>query len=92
MTVSEVPISYNLKVSYSHKNLYLSALFASPFTRHRTKTTMETMPYSQFRDMLDRTQSQYCNLSLTYTFDFGRKTKQVESNIDKSGNSSLLRI
>ena len=92
MTIAEIPVNYSMKLSYSHKNLYLAALVSSPFTKRRTKNTMGAMSYSQFSDMFDRTQSQYFNLSLTYTFDFGRKTKQVESNIDKSGNSSLLRI
>ena len=92
MTIAEIPVNYSMKLSYAHKNLYLAALVSSPFTKRRTKTTMEAMPYYQFREVLDRTQSQYCNLSLTYTFDFGRKTKIIKEEINKEQNSSLLRV
>ncbi len=92
MTISEVPVNYSMKLSYSHKNLYLAALVSSPFSKLRTKTTMEAIPYSLFREVFDRTQSRYCNLSLTYTFDFGRKTKTINEEIDKGHNSSLLRV
>ena len=92
MTIAEIPVNYSMKLSYAHKNFYLAALVSSPFTKRRTKTTIEAMPYCQFREVLDHTQSQYCNLSLTYTFDFGRKTKIIKEEINKEQNSSLLRV
>lgn len=92
MTISEVPVNYSMKLSYARKNLYFAAIVSSPFSKRRTKTTMETMSYCQFREILDRTQSQYCNLSLTYTFDFGRKTKIIKEEINREQNSSLLRV
>jgi hypothetical protein len=92
MTIAEIPINYSMKISYAHKNFYFAANMSSPFSKRRTKTTMNTMAYCQFKEIFDRTQSQYCNLSCTYTFDFGRKTKIISSEIDKGHNSSLLKV
>lgn len=92
MTVFEVPVDYSLALSYSHKNLYASAMVASPFNRRKTKTSLETMSYSQFCDVMNRAQSQYCIISLIYTLDFGRKTKVIDSDINKDVNSSLLKV
>ena len=92
MTVYKMPVNYSLTLSYSHKNLYASAMIASPFNRRHSKTSIETMTYSQFCDVLNRTQYQYCNLSLSYTFDFGRKTKVIDFDLNKESNSSLLKV
>lgn len=92
MTISEIPIDYSLRLSYSKKNLYLSANVRSPFNRRRTKTTMNSMAYSQFCEILNRSQSRYCDIAITYTFDFGRKTKVINEEINRDNNSSLLKV
>ena len=92
MTEHKMPINYSLTLTYSHKNLYASAIVASPFNHRKTETSMETKVYSQFCDVQNRTQYQYCNLSFSYTFDFGRKTKVIDADINKDSNSSLLKI
>lgn len=92
MTISEIPVDYSLKLSYTKKNLYLSASIRAPFNSRSTKTVMESMIYSQSCETLNRSQSQYCNLAITYTFDFGHKTKIINEEINRDNNSSLLKV
>ena len=92
MTIYKIPINYSLTLSYSHKNLYASAMVATPFNRRYTKSSIETMSYTQFCEVVNRAQYQYCNLSFTYTFDFGQKTKVIDSDINRDSNSSLLKV
>ena len=65
---------------------------SSPFTKRKIKTEIQTMPYSQFCEIYNQGQSKYCNISLTYTIDFGKKTKKIENDTDTEINSSLLKI
>lgn len=92
MHISEVPFNYSFRFSYANKGLNIAAYVASPFNRLHTNTIMETPIYSKCCEISNRTQSQYCNLTLSYTFDFGRKTNIIDSEIDKATNSSLLQV
>ena len=92
MTETEIPIDYAARFSYSYKTLYLSCMISYPFSKRHVKTKMETIPYSQYSNVIDKTQSQYANISLVYTFDFGHKIKTDDSDVNKSINSSLLKI
>ena len=92
MTLEKIPVNYSLNLSYAHKNLYLSAYINSPFTDRHIKQRISTRAYSLYRDLYSKTTSQYCCVSLPYTLDFGRKTKKIETDIDRDNNSSLLQI
>jgi len=92
MTLTETPISYNMVLSYSHKNLYSSIQIASPFTKRRINSVLDTPVYSSVSSLYNRSSGKYCYVTLSYTFDFGRKTEKVEEEIDKGNNSMLLQI
>lgn len=92
MTESEIPVDYSANFSYSNKNLFLSCMVSAPFSKRHVKTKMESIPYSQYANVYDKTKSQYCNISIVYSFDFGHKVKVDNSEINKSINSSLLKV
>lgn len=92
LAIYKIPINYSMRCSYSYKNLFLSIIMSSPFTKRKIKTEIQTMPYSQFCEIYNQGQSKYCNISLTYTIDFGKKTKKIENDTDTEINSSLLKI
>ena len=92
LTIYKVPINYSLRCSYSHKNLFVSATISSPFTKRKIKTEIQTIPYSQFCEIYNHEQSKYCNITLAYTFDFGKKTKKINEELNNDTNSSLLKV
>jgi hypothetical protein len=90
LEVMQQPIDYGARLSYSHQNLNISMYMASPFHQRTIKTTLETLAYDEYNESRSKSNSQYCNLLLTYTFDFVRKTKTEQLDLDKSVNSALL--
>lgn len=91
LTKIKYPFNYSLMVSYSRKNLIASASISSPFGKRRIKYSLSSQYYSFDNRMLDHQNYRYCNLSLSYLFEFGRKTKYTKPDIDTDYNSSMLR-
>lgn len=85
------PLNYNLKVSYSYKNLIASATAYAPFKKRSIGTDLDTKYHTFNTEIINHQNYQYCTLSISYLFEFGRKVKRVDSNIDTSVNSSILR-
>lgn len=85
------PLNYNLKVSYSYKNLIASATAYAPFKKRSISTDLDTKYHTFNTEIINHQNYQYCTLSISYLFEFGRKVKRVDSNIDTSVNSSILR-
>lgn len=85
------PLNYNLKVSYSYKNLTASATACAPFGKRTINTTLDTKYHTFNTDIINHQNYQYYTLSLSYLFEFGRKVKRVDYNVDTSINSSILR-
>ena len=85
------PFSYNFMVSYSHKNLIASASVNSPFGKRRIEYSMSSPYYSFCNRMLSHQNYRNCSLSLSYLFEFGRKTTYTKPDIDTEHSSSMLR-
>lgn len=91
LTKTRSPLNYNFKVSYSYNNLIASASIYSPFGKRCIKYSINTPYYSYNNKMLNHQNYKYVNLSLSYLFEFGRKTKYIEPDIDVDHSSSMLR-
>lgn len=92
LAVRKVPVNYGISCSYSNKNLFIEFMCVSPFTS-RTEKRMLDMPYYTYNMQENsRAESKYCNIKLSYSLDFGRKTRKVKRDIDNNINSSLLRV
>lgn len=91
LAVREIPVNYGIACSYSNKYLFVELLCVSPFASRKEKSILN-VPYYTY-DILkkSRTESQYCNVKISYSLDFGRKTNKVKRDIDNNVNSSLLR-
>ncbi|MDO4189804.1 MAG: hypothetical protein Q4D29_12545 [Lachnospiraceae bacterium] len=87
----KTPINYNLKVSYSHKNLIASATAYAPFKKRSFNTALDSKYHTFNTEIINHQNYQYYTISLSYLFEFGRKVKRVDSNIDTTINSSILR-
>lgn len=92
LAINKQPIDYGMSCSYSIKDLLAEILVVSPFTKRKVHSILDTPYYAYNIQTQNRTESQYCNLKITYTFDFGRKTGKVKRSIDNEINSALLRV
>lgn len=91
LVVSRSPIDYGMSCSYSKGNLYVELQAVSPFKKQEKRYWLDLPIYSYSKSVKDQTDSQYVNVKIAYSLDFGRKTKKVEKDISKNINSSLLR-
>lgn len=92
MVVSKTPVDYGMSCSYSKGNLYVEMQVVSPFKKQEKHYWLDLPIYSYTKSIKDQTASQYANIKIAYSLDFGWKTKKVEKDISKSINSSLLRV
>lgn len=92
LVLKNIPLDYGLNSSYAIKDFLVEVLVASPFTKRKNHIILDTSCYAYNFHTQNRTDSQYCNIKVTYTLDFGRKTNKVKRNIDNEINSSLLRV
>ena len=92
LVVSRTPIDYGMSCSYSKGNLYVELQAVSPFKKQEKRYWLDLPIYSYHKSIKDQTDSQYANIKIAYSLDFGRKTKKVDKDISKSINSSLLRV
>lgn len=86
-----IPINYTLSMSYSYKNLLMSLFVQSPFNKRTLKHHLDAEVYKMQNDMSNPSFGQFCALSLSFSFDYGRKTKRIEKDVDSSINTSLLK-
>lgn len=89
MTI-HTPFNYNFKISYSIRNISASATAFAPFKKRHIETSLDTPYYSFDNSILNRQAYQHYTFSLTYFFEFGRKVKRVDLDIDKSIKSAIL--
>jgi hypothetical protein len=87
-----LPVNYGIACSYNHKNLFAEVQIESPFTKRRGHYILNTPYYVYDVYRKDITESRYCNIKISYSFDFGRKTNKIKRDIDNNINSSLLRV
>ncbi len=89
--IEETPVNYGLECTYSKGNFFAEVNIVSPFTDRKFRKSFRHELYAYLSDEDFRTSSRYCHIKLTYTFDFGRQTKKVRQEVDKTINSSLLK-
>lgn len=92
LVVSKTPIDYGMLCSYSKDNLYVELQVVSPFKKQEKRYRLDLPIYSYHKRIKDQTNSQYANIKIAYSLDFGRKTKKVDKDVSKNINSSLLRV
>lgn len=90
--ISKKPIDYGMTFSYSKGNLYAQLQVVSPFKKQEMHYWLDLPIYNYDKRYKDQMASQYANIKIAYSLDFGRKAKEVEKDINKSINSSLLRV
>lgn len=88
---SKMPFSYNMQVSYSHKGLRMSAATTMPFNKATFEYTTQTPFYMSNSSLRDRQQSQFCSISLSYTFRFGKEIEREDKDVDTNVKSAILR-
>lgn len=86
------PINYQLGAVYSCDNLYMSLSIVSPFVKRTIKGLLDTTAYSKYMESYNRVSSNYCSLTVSYTFEFGRKIQKIEKGAEEQHNSSLMPI
>lgn len=91
LTKIKSPFNYNFSISYSHKNLIASASIYSPFGKRCIEYSMDSPYYTYNNRMLSHQNYKYCSFSLSYLFEFGRKTEYIKPDIDTDNGSSMLR-
>lgn len=91
LSYSSVPMTYGLQATYSHKNLYVALNCVTPFDRLRTKSWLTTPLYENHVTSYSRSGSRYVSLTLSFSFDFGKRVERVERE-KSSVNSSLMTL
>lgn len=81
---------YNIGVSYALGNLIFGARLDNIFNKHNTTKSYYRSPYYDFtRTSFGR--GRCFNLSVTYTFDYGKKVdRSIDIDTGHSGESSIL--
>lgn len=92
LAILENPLKYSLTLSYTYRDLYASIYVASPFNNRIYESIINTDVYDSVMKLDMAQSSQYCKLSVAYTFSFGFKTTTEKKEIDMNSNSSLLKI
>ena len=88
LSYSSYPTSYGLQATYSRKNLYVALNCLMPFNKLKFKNNLATPLYGYNETSYNRSNSQYLRITISYSFDFGRRVERVER--EKSSASSSL--
>lgn len=89
--IEETPVNYGLECTYSKGNFFAEVNLVSPFTDRKFRKMFQHALYAYYSDEDFKTNSRYCHIKLAYTLDFGRQTKKVRQEVDRTVNSSLLK-
>ena len=82
---------YGLSLTYGHKNLYVEVGCQDIFNKNfYDRSTLTTPYYSYDNRSYSKSSNQQVYVSVSYNFDFGRKTEKTRLGIDNSTNSSIL--
>ncbi len=78
------------------KKLYVSILIsvalAGNIKSFASIASQDTTAYSKYMESYNRVSSNYCSLTVSYTFEFGRKIQKIEKGAEEQHNSSLMPI
>lgn len=90
--IEEIPVNYGVECTYSKGNFFAEVHVVSPFTNRKFRKTFQHELYTYCSDDAFRINSRYCHVKLAYTLDFGHQVRKSKQDIDKSINSSLLKV
>ncbi len=83
---------YSMSLSYAHKDLKIRALAKCPFTKCKTRTSVELPLYSSYATDVMRDASRIVTFTIQYSFDYGsKKVDKINLDIDRDPNSSILK-
>jgi len=91
-TVVSLPWDFGLSGGWSKGSLRVEAGFHNPFYRRpRIESSLDTPQYRFYGSQWSPTDRQSAYVKAVWTFDFGKKTRHDDPNVDKSINSGILR-
>jgi hypothetical protein len=88
----KMPCNYGLNVTYSHRNLYAELNIVTPFNDLYIEKEMHSEHYTYNGKYYAPIYQKYCNVTISYTFDFGRKVAKDRKDVDSNINNSLLKL
>ena len=86
------PLSYGLKATYRHKNLYVALNTGMPFNDWKQHVWLDTPAYSLDNETCSRGNSRYLSVSVSYSFDFGRRVERDMKMQEVNSESSLMKV
>lgn len=85
--------TYEWKVNWTHKALTIEALVCNPFSRYdKQHITMDYGCYNRNSWNFNETDGRNINLTLTYSFSYGKKSERGEIEVDKNVNSAIMKM
>lgn len=85
--------TYEWKASWTHKALTIEALVRNPFSRYdKQHMTMDYGCYKKNSWTLNETDGRKVNLTLTYSFSYGKKYDRGEIEVDKTIDSAIMKM
>lgn len=85
--------TYEWKVNWTHKALTIEALVRNPFSRYdKQHITMDYGCYNRNSWNFNETDGRNINLTLTYSFSYGKKSERGEIEVDKNVNSAIMKM
>ncbi len=87
------PIQYGGYVNWNHNNWHIEGGFRNLFIKHNKKeSAMDRGVYDYKNVVISKLQQQNGYVKIAYTLDFGKKTSRDNTTIDKSINSTILKV
>lgn len=85
--------TYEWKASWTHKALSIEALVCNPFSRYgKQHITMDYGCYKRNSWNLNETDGRKVNLTLTYSFSYGKKSNRGEIEVNKTIDSAIMKM
>lgn len=85
--------TYEWKVNWTHKALTIEVLVRNPFSRYdKQHITMDYGCYNRNSWNFNETDGRNINLTLTYSFSYGKKSERGEIEVDKNVNSAIMKM
>lgn len=84
--------TYEWKANWTHKSLTIEALVRNPFSRYdKQRITMDYGCYNRNSWNFNETDGCNVNLTLTYSFSYGKKSKRGEVEVNKRIDSAIMK-
>ena len=85
--------TYEWKANWSHKAWTFEALVCNPFSRYdKQHITMDYGCYNRNSWIYNEPDGRNINLTLTYSFSYGKKTEREDIEVNKNINSAIMKM